>query len=212
MAQSQPGYAVAIVCLPLGDITSAQLRALVNIARHYNGGHVRTTVEQNIVLRWISQADLPALYADLASVGLAQSGASTLVDITACPGTDTCKLGISSSRGLAAELRKRIMTRNGQLDEAVKDLKIKVSGCFNSCGQHHVADIGFYGVSRKVGQHVVPPFQVVLGGAVDGECRGLWRHPIFHRWIQDQVLYTGAPVCGPHCRRFSARAIRMLAS
>jgi sulfite reductase (ferredoxin) len=164
MPQRQPGYAVATVCLPLGDITSAQLRALAQIARRYNGGLGRTTVEQNIVLRWISQADLPDLYSDLLDVGLAQPGAGTLVDITACPGTDTCKLGISSSRGLAAELSKRISERHGQLDEAVKNLRIKISGCFNSCGQHHVADIGFYGVSRKVGSHAVPHFQVILGG------------------------------------------------
>ncbi|MCZ6875118.1 MAG: nitrite/sulfite reductase, partial [bacterium] len=113
---------------------------------------------------WISQADLAALYTDLKAVGLAESGASTLLDITACPGTDTCKLGISSSRGLAAELRQQVGLRNGSLEAAVKNLKIKISGCFNSCGQHHVADIGFYGVSRKVGSHAVPHFQVVLGG------------------------------------------------
>jgi len=164
MSQSQPGYAVATVCLPLGDITSDQMRALADIAGHYNGGLARTTVEQNIVLRWISQADLPGLYSDLAAAGLAQSGAATLRDITACPGTDTCKLGISSSRGLAAELRDRVSASNGQLDPSVKDLKIKISGCFNSCGQHHVADIGFYGVSRKSDNHAVPHFQVVLGG------------------------------------------------
>ncbi len=164
MFQSQPGYAVATVCLPLGDLTSAQLRTLAGITCRYNGGRARTTVEQNIVLRWISQADLPGLYTDLAAVGLAQSGASTLRDITACPGTDTCKLGISSSRGLAAELRQRVSACNGQIDPSVQDLKIKISGCFNSCGQHHVADIGFYGVSRKSDNHAVPHFQVVLGG------------------------------------------------
>jgi sulfite reductase (ferredoxin) len=163
-AQRQPGYAVATVCLPLGDITSYQTRALATIARRYNGGRARTTVEQNIVLRWIRRADLPELYAELQAVGLSQPGASTLVDLTACPGTDTCKLGIASSRGLAAALRQRLMARNVQLDEAVKDLHLKVSGCFNSCGQHHVADIGFYGISRKVGSHAVPHFQVVLGG------------------------------------------------
>jgi sulfite reductase (ferredoxin) len=164
MEQSQPGYAVATVCLPLGDLTAVQMRALAHIARQYNGGYARTTVEQNIVLRWVSLGDLPALYTDLAAVGLAQPGASTLVDVTACPGTDTCKLGIASSRGLAAELRQHIAERNFTRHEAVKDLKIKVSGCFNSCGQHHIADIGFYGVSRKVGNHAVPHFQVVLGG------------------------------------------------
>jgi sulfite reductase (ferredoxin) len=164
MAQRQPGYAVATVCLPLGDITAYQMRALADIARRYNGGRARTTVEQNIVLRWVSQADLPALYADLATVGLAQSGASTLTDITACPGTDTCKLGISSSRGLAAALRQTITAKDGTRDAAVEQLKIKISGCFNSCGQHHIADIGFYGVSRKVGNHAVPHFQLMLGG------------------------------------------------
>lgn len=163
-SQRQPGYAVATVCLPLGDLTSHQMRALADITRHYNGGRARTTVEQNMVLRWISQADLPNLYADLVAAGLGAPGASTLVDITACPGTDTCKLGIASSRGLAAELRTGIAARSFQLDQAVKNLKIKISGCFNSCGQHHVADIGFYGVSRKVGNHTVPHFQVVLGG------------------------------------------------
>ncbi len=166
-AQRQDGYSMATVCLPLGDLSSDQMRDLATIVERFNGGQVRTTVEQNIVLRWIPDADLPALYSELLAANLGQGGAGTLVDITACPGTDTCKLGISSSRGLAAELRKRISARNYQLDEAVKNLHIKVSGCFNSCGQHHVADIGFYGVSRKVGSHTVPHFQIMLGGRWD---------------------------------------------
>lgn len=164
LAQRQPGYALVTVCLALGDITSRQMRMLADIARQYNGGRGRTTVDQNIVLRWISEADLPALYTDLLAAGLGRAGASTIADITACPGTDTCKLGIASSRGLAAELQQRFLALNGSCDEAVKNLHIKVSGCFNSCGQHHIADLGFYGVSRKVGNHAVPHFQVVLGG------------------------------------------------
>jgi sulfite reductase (ferredoxin) len=115
---------------------------------------------------------------------LAESGASTLRDITACPGTDTCKLGISSSRGLAAELRQRASACNGQLDPSVKDLKIKISGCFNSCGQHHVADIGFYGVSRKSDNHAVPHFQVVLGG----------------QWTENAAAYGLATVAVPSKR------------
>ncbi len=166
--QRQPGYVAVAINLPLGDLTSTQLRALADTARRYNGGHVRNTVEQNILLRNISEADLPALYTELREQGLGAPGASSLVDVTSCPGTDTCKLGISSSRGLAGELRKRIATSiktAGVLaDEAVKDLRIKVSGCFNSCGQHHVADIGFYGVSRKSDGRTVPHFQVILGG------------------------------------------------
>jgi sulfite reductase (ferredoxin) len=88
--------------------------------------------------------------------------------VAACPGADTCKLGISSSRGLAAELRTRLAQRAVEMDEAVQSLRIKISGCFNSCGQHHVADLGFYGVSRKKGEHAVPHFQVVLGGQWTG--------------------------------------------
>ena len=162
--QRQRGYAVATVSLPLGDITSRQLHALADLCRRFVLDTVRTTVEQNIVLRWVSEADLPELYTELAKLGLHESGAGTIVDITACPGTDTCKLGIASSRGLAAELRRRLAEQSLQFDESVKDLRIKISGCFNSCGQHHVADIGFYGVSRNIGGFTVPHFQVVLGG------------------------------------------------
>ncbi|MGE3499561.1 MAG: nitrite/sulfite reductase [Candidatus Binatia bacterium] len=162
--QRQPGYRVVTVALPLGDATSEQMRALADIARRYVGESVRTTVEQNIALRWVREADLPALYADLQAVGLAAEGAQTIVDITACPGTDTCKLGIASSRGLAAELRNRLLQKGYELDAAVRGLHIKISGCFNSCGQHHVADLGFYGVSRQIAGFQVPHFQVVLGG------------------------------------------------
>ena len=162
--QLQSGYAVATISLPLGDITSAQLRALAAICRNYVKDTVRTTVEQNIVLRWVSLVDLPRLYRDLAEIGLAEPGAGSIVDITACPGTDTCKLGIASSRGLATELRRRLTAQSARLDPVVKELRIKISGCFNSCGQHHAADIGFYGNSRKVYGVTVPHFQVVLGG------------------------------------------------
>ncbi len=162
--QRQGGYCVATVHLPLGDLTSTQMIQLADLARKYVGDNVRTTVEQNIVLRWVVEADLPALYRDLQAIGLGASGAGTIVDITACPGTDTCKLGIAASRGLAGELRTRLTAKSATLPDAIKDLKIKISGCFNSCGQHHAADIGFYGNSRKMGIHKVPHFQVVLGG------------------------------------------------
>lgn len=162
--QKQEGYVVVTVALPLGDITANQLRSLADIARRFTKETLRTTVEQNFVIRWVSQCDLPVIYQALEAAGLAAPGAGTIVDITTCPGTDTCKLGISSSRGLAAELRKRLAVKSYQLDEAVQNLHIKVSGCFNSCGQHHVADLGFYGVSRKMAGYAVPHFQVVLGG------------------------------------------------
>ena len=162
--QKQLNYHIVTIKLPLGDITSTQLRALADISRKYVKDTIRTTVEQNMVLRWVSQADLPALYADLQQAQLGEIGPSGITDIVACPGTDTCKLGISSSRGLAAELRRQFQTGALELDEIIQNLHIKISGCFNSCGQHHVSDLGFYGVSRKVGGHAVAHFQVVLGG------------------------------------------------
>ncbi len=166
--QKQPGYVVATVTLPLGDITADQLRALAETARRFVKETIRTTVEQNIVLRWVSESDLPELYRALQEIGLGQPGAGTIVDVTACPGTDTCKLGIASSRGLARELRLRLAEQSLQWDEAVRKLRIKVSGCFNACGQHHIADIGFYGISRHINGYTVPHFQVVLGGKWSG--------------------------------------------
>ena len=162
--QKQAGYVVVTVALPLGDITANQLRSLADIVRRFTKETVRTTVEQNFVIRWVSQSDLPELYNALQFVGLGEPGAGTIIDIVTCPGTDTCKLGISSSRGLAAELRKRLAEKSFQFEEPVENLHIKISGCFNSCGQHHVADLGFYGVSRKIAGYAVPHFQVVLGG------------------------------------------------
>jgi sulfite reductase (ferredoxin) len=162
--QKQDGYVVVTVTLPIGDITANQLRSLADIVRRFTRETVRTTVEQNFVIRWVSRSDLPEMYKALDGAGLGEPGAGAIVDIVACPGTDTCKLGISSSRGLAAELRKRLDEKSVEVDESVENLHIKISGCFNSCGQHHVADLGFYGVSRKMAGHAVPHFQVVLGG------------------------------------------------
>jgi sulfite reductase (ferredoxin) len=162
--QKQAGYAVVAVTLPLGDLTAAQTRQLANIARRFSADTLRTTVEQNIVLRWVSEADLLEVYRELVRIGLGEPGAGTILDVVACPGTDTCKLGIASSRGLAAEIRTRLADRLFTLDESVRNLRIKISGCFNSCGQHHIADLGFYGTSRTIANRKVPHFQVVLGG------------------------------------------------
>lgn len=162
--QRQDGYKVVVIMLPLGDMSSHQARKLADISETYVGDNLRTTVEQNIVLRWVSEGDLPNLYKELDAIGLADPGAGSIVDITACPGTDTCKLGIASSRGLAEELRLMLTPKQQELDKAVRDMRIKISGCFNSCGQHHIADMGFYGNSRTFKGYKVPHFQVVLGG------------------------------------------------
>ncbi|NEQ96564.1 MAG: nitrite/sulfite reductase [Cyanothece sp. SIO2G6] len=162
--QRQAGFVSVTLALPLGDLTAQQMRDLSNIVRKFTPGAARTTVEQNILLRWIHEADLPALYLALKAISLHEAGAESIIDITACPGTDTCKLGISSSRGLAAELRQRLAEKEWQYDVSLRDIRIKASGCFNSCSQHTVAEIGFYGASRLVGQRRVPHFQLVLGG------------------------------------------------
>ncbi len=162
--QRQEGYSLVTITLPLGDITSEQLRKLADIARRYSGEHVRATVEQNVVLRWVPTGKLLELYNELHSIGLSTAGAGSIFDVSACPGTDTCKLGIASSRGLAGELRERLAIKGMELDESIRSLRIKVSGCFNSCGQHHVADLGFYGNSRNINGYTVPHFQVMLGG------------------------------------------------
>lgn len=162
--QRQPGYVAATVSLPLGDASADQMRALADIACRFVKDTLRTTVEQNILFRWVSEADLPEFYQAIKAIGLGAADAATIVDVTSCPGTDTCKLGIASSRGLARELRYRLGEKSLELDEAVKNLRIKVSGCFNSCGQHHIADIGFYGINRNVKGFQVPHFQVILGG------------------------------------------------
>lgn len=162
-AQAQDGYYIATVKMPLGDFTPFQARALADLARKY-GDTMRLTVEQNLIYRWVSGADLPALYEALVELGLGEAGAEGISDVTSCPGTDTCKLGISSSRGLMSEVRKRLNVIENDLHPDIQKLRIKASGCFNSCGQHHVADVGFLGVSRQIGGRRVAHFNMVLGG------------------------------------------------
>ncbi len=163
--QRQRGYSMAEIFLPLGDITSGQARQLARVSRKYVRDTLRTTVEQNLVLQWVSNADLPALYADLSAIGIAQTGAGRLKDIVACPGTDSCKLGITASRGLAAHLHKQFQNGMGAIGDRA-DLKVKISGCFNSCGQHHIADIGLFGSVQRKKNATAPMFQITLGGSM----------------------------------------------
>ena len=157
---------MARITAPLGDFTAPQARAIADIARRYVGEStgIRFTVDQNLLLRWVPDAKLPDMYADLAAIGMGDPGAETIVDVTSCPGTDTCKLGIAASRGLAGTLRSHLTAKGIEYDSPLTNLHIKVSGCFNSCGQHHVSDIGFYGVTRKRNGYSVPHFHLILGG------------------------------------------------
>ena len=162
--QRQDGYSMVSVFLPLGDITSEQTRQFAELSRRYVNGTLRTTVDQNLLMQWVSNGDLPALHGDLERAGLAETGAGRLRDIVACPGTDSCKLGITASRGLAAHLHKKFTNGMSGIAER-SDLNVKISGCFNSCGQHHIADIGFFGSVQRKQNDTAPVFQVTLGGS-----------------------------------------------
>src|SRR5262249_38708364 len=153
--QKQLGFSSIVIRLILGDITSDQLRTLAQLASQFGEGEVRLTNEQNIVLRWVPDARLPALHRELARIGLARQGANTTADVTSCPGASSCKLAVTASRGLAKILTDLLDTRP-DLVAAARGLDIKVSGCPHGCGQHYIAGIGFQGGMRKVAGRPAP--------------------------------------------------------
>jgi sulfite reductase beta subunit-like hemoprotein len=170
--QQQAGWRTVYVLLPIGDVTVDQMHALAEITRKYANGHIRTAATQNFVMRWVHEEDLPAVHAALADIGLAEDQAMTISDVMTCPGADTCSIGVTSSKGLGTELRERIRNANGKYrDPLINDLHIKISGCPNSCGQHHIGDIGFYGMAIRSGERQLPAFQMLLGGSGQGEGR-----------------------------------------
>lgn len=162
--QKQKGYSMVEIRLTTGDMKPAQMRKLADISRRYCGENIRLMVHQNILIRWVRNQDLPAIYHELKSIDFVKKDAQTIYDITSCPGTDTCRLGIASSMGLARTLEAHLYKANGKVSQVAKDLRIKISGCPNSCGQHYIANIGLYGGAIPSNGHTVPAFQVVLGG------------------------------------------------
>lgn len=168
--QKQKGYAAVHIRLLLGDITSAQMRGLGNLLAKYGDGSARITVAQNILLPWIDVRSLPALHAELAALDLAKLGRSTAADVTSCPGASSCNLAITSSKTLAAAITDRLAKEDARSLSAAATASIKISGCQHSCGQHHVADIGWHGAAKhahgKEGPSV-PVYQLHLGGGVD---------------------------------------------
>lgn len=174
-SQRQPGYSAVTVRIPLGDATVAQLRALAVMAKTYSAEEeLRLTVEQNLVFRFVRNEDVPALHADLAEAGLAAVGPLTIVDATSCPGTMSCKLAVTSSRGITEIIQTFLEARPDLVAKAEK-LSIKSSGCPNSCGQHHVAGIGFQGGVKKVGGKALPYYHVYIGGVLRAESASFGR-------------------------------------
>ena len=166
-SQRQKGFSTVEVKVVRGDLTPEQLRGLGEIMRRYSGGLARTTVQQNLVLRWVRDESAYEVWQELLKLGLGEAGADEISDGVSCPGTDSCKLGITSSMGLNGAIQDRIAEMAID-DPLTRRIHIKNSGCPNGCGQHHIADIGFYGASIKVGDKTVPAYIPHIGGTYEG--------------------------------------------
>jgi sulfite reductase beta subunit-like hemoprotein len=165
--QRQAGFSTVEVKIERGDLTPEQLRGLGEIMRRYTGGAARTTVHQNLVLRWVRDESVYELWRALSELGLGEAGADELTDVVSCPGTDSCKLGITSSMGLNRAVSERLRAMEVE-DPLTRRVHVKMSGCPNGCSQHHIADIGFYGASIKVGEHTLPAYIPHVGGHYEG--------------------------------------------
>ncbi|MGI9545203.1 MAG: nitrite reductase [Cyclobacteriaceae bacterium] len=163
--QKQKGFYGVNIKLLLGNIKAPTARSLASLVRQYAANDMRLTVNQGILLKFVHKESLPMLFQELDALGLAETGFGTIADITACPGTDTCNLGVTNSTGIAIEL-ERLIRKDYHHMINTSAIQIKISGCMNSCGQHMAANIGFHGSSIKHGQKVVPALQVVIGGGV----------------------------------------------
>ncbi|WP_370408857.1 nitrite reductase [Tenacibaculum dicentrarchi] len=169
--QKQSGLFAIGIKVHLGDFYTDKARLLADLIKKHGANELRFTLRQNILIRHIREEALPFFYIELEKLGFTEAGYNSFNDITACPGTDTCNLGISSSTGIASELERVLKTEYPEYVNN-KDLAIKISGCMNACGQHNMAHIGFQGMSVKVGNLLAPALQVLVGGGVIGNGRG----------------------------------------
>ncbi len=163
VSQRQPGYVAVTVTVLQGNLSPEQFRGLGDLMRRYAGGTARTQPNQNLVLRWVREEALPALHAELGALELGAPDAGLIADTVACPGTDSCKMGITSSPGIGKALREAVLDW-GIDDPLVQEITIKVSGCPNGCGHHHLAAIGLQGASVKSGLAEIPCYDIFLGG------------------------------------------------
>jgi sulfite reductase beta subunit-like hemoprotein len=161
--QRQAGFSTVEVKVIRGDLTPEQFRGLAEVTRRYSGGYARTTVGQNLVLRWVRDESVYEVWRALSELGLGDGGAQQVNDVVSCPGTDSCKLGITSSMGLNHAVRERVEAME-ITDPLTRQVHIKMSGCPNGCAQHHIANIGFYGASIKAGEHTIPAYVAHIGG------------------------------------------------
>ena len=166
-AQRQEGFSTVSVKVTRGDLSPEQFRGLAAIMREFSGGYARTTVHQNFVLRWIRDESVYDVWQRLGELGLGDAGQDEITDVVSCPGTDSCKLGITASMGLNKAIQERIEAMD-ITDPLTRKVHIKMSGCPNGCSQHHIANIGFYGASLKIGDKQIPAYIPHLGGNYEG--------------------------------------------
>ncbi len=168
--QKQDGYRSVFIALEAGDITANQLSEIANICREFSSeGLGRIGFNQDIVFRWVHEDDLPSMYARLVGAGLAKTGALTMAAPIGCSGTTSCNLALTNSHRLAKEIQRKFLELKLDEDDDLKDSSIKISGCPNSCGQHGIATIGFYGGGSRLGKDMYPTYQMSLGGRSDGD-------------------------------------------
>ncbi|MCA9828201.1 MAG: nitrite/sulfite reductase [Nitrosopumilus sp.] len=168
--QSQKEYRSVFITLEAGDITASQLNALADIIREFSSeGKARCGFVQNVALRYVHEDDLSRLYSKLLEVGLAKSGALTMTAPIGCSGTTSCNLALTNSHRLAKEIQRKFLELKLDEDDDLSDSSIKISGCPNSCGQHGIATIGFFGGGGRVGRDMYPNYQMSLGGRSDGD-------------------------------------------
>ena len=170
--QKQDGLFAIGIKVFLGDFYTKEARQLAHLVKNYAANEMRLTIRQNILIRHVRKEALPVFYKALRELGFIKTGYNSTQDIASCPGTDTCNLGIANSTGLTGVLEKVIGNEFAHLVKS-KDISIKISGCMNACGQHSIAQIGLHGMSMKVGNHLAPATQWILGGGVlkDGNGR-----------------------------------------
>ncbi|MEZ5076363.1 MAG: nitrite/sulfite reductase [Solirubrobacterales bacterium] len=211
--QRQAGFSTVEVKITRGDLTPDQFRGLAAIMREYTGGYARSTVQQNLVLRWVRDEALYDVWDRLNKLGLGEAGAREIADVVSCPGTDSCKLGITSSMGLNRAIEQRVEEMEIS-DELTRRIHIKMSGCPNGCSQHHIANIGFYGASLKVGDRQMPAYiphiagnfeggEVVFGKRLKSRLPAKRVPEAVERWIR---LYEVERTDGEEFNEFAARS------
>ena len=166
--QKQDGYRAVFVTLESGDLTANQLRAMAEITKDFSAeGFARNGFSQDIILRYVHESDLPKFYSRLLEAGLANSGSLTMASPVGCSGTSSCNLALTNSHRLAKEIQRKFLELKLDEDDDLRDATIKISGCPNSCGQHEIATIGFFGGGARVGKDMYPNYSMSLGGRFD---------------------------------------------